>query len=102
MFDMINKLTELKQKMDEAKVKLDSIFVEGSAGDGAVTIEMTANKVIKKIAIEDAMCLPERKEELIDYLEIAFANALAKANDISEREMMASGKGMIPNIPGLF
>lgn len=102
MFDMINKLTELKQKMDEAKAKLDTILVQGSAGDGAVTVEMNANKVLKKIDIEDAMCLPERKEELIDYLELAFANAMEKANDISEREMMSSGKGMLPNIPGLF
>lgn len=99
---MINKLTELKQKMDEAKAKLDDVIVTGSAGDGAVTIEMTANRTLKKIDIEDAMCLPERKDELIDYLEIAFAKALEKAHDISEKEMMTSGKGMLPNIPGLF
>ena len=102
MFDMINKLTELKKKMDEAKAKLDDILITGSAGDGAVTIEMTANRTVKKITIEDAMCLPERKEELIDYLELALTKALEQANDVSEKEMMASGKGMLPNIPGLF
>ncbi|MEO8150007.1 MAG: YbaB/EbfC family nucleoid-associated protein [Bacteroidia bacterium] len=99
---MINKLNELKQKMDEAKSKLDNVIVTGSAGDGAVTVEMTANRTIKKIEIEDAMCLPERKEELIDYLELAFSKALEEAQNISEKEMMASGKGMLPNIPGLF
>lgn len=99
---MINKLTELKKKMDETKAKLDTIAVTGSAGDGAVTITLTANKAIKKIEIEDALCLPERKEELIDYIEIAFSKALEQANNVSEQEMMASGKGMLPNIPGLF
>lgn len=99
---MMNKLTELKQKMDEAKAKLNDIIVTGSAGDGAVTIVMTANHMVKKIEIEDAMCLPERKEELIDYLELALSKALEQAHDVSEKEMMASGKGMLPNIPGLF
>lgn len=99
---MVNKLNELKKKMDEAKAKLDTIIVKGSAGDGAVTVEMTANRTIKNINIEDALCTPERKEELIDYLELALTKALEEAHNVSENEMMASGKGMLPNIPGLF
>lgn len=102
MFDMISKLSELKQKMDDVKARLTEITVKGSAGDGAVTIEMTANRAVKKIEIEDSLLTPERKEELLDYLEISIGKALEEAQNISETEMTAAGKGMLPGIPGLF
>ena len=102
MLDMIQKLGELKQKMEESKQRLEAVTVSGSAGDGAVTVTLTGNKKFKSIFIEDAMCLPERNEELTDYIEIAFAKALDAAQDISDKEMMAQGQGLLPNLPGLF
>lgn len=62
MFDMINKLTELKQKMDEAKAKLDTILVQGSAGDGAVTVELTPIKCLKKLTLKTPCACPSAKK----------------------------------------
>lgn len=100
--DMFQKLGELKQKMEVSKQRLDAVTVSGSAGDGAVTITLTGNKKFKSIFIEDALCLPERKDELIDYIELAFESALDAAQEISDKEMMAQGRGLLPNLPGLF
>lgn len=102
MFDMLGKLNEMKKKMEEIKSRLDNISVDGNGGDGAVKIEMTANRKVKNVFIEDSLLDSSRKEELTDYLEIAMNDALEKAQNISETEMEAAGKGILPNIPGLF
>ncbi|HKR07501.1 MAG TPA: YbaB/EbfC family nucleoid-associated protein [Bacteroidia bacterium] len=102
MLDMLGKLNEVKKKMDEIKNRLDTITVEGNAGDGAVQVIVSGNRVVKSINIETALLNPERKEELQDLLEIAMNNALEKAQNISESEMQSAGKGLLPNIPGLL
>ena len=102
MLDMFGKLNEMKQKMEETKARLSSITVDASAGDGMITVVMTADKTVKSISIDDSLLTADKKEELIDYLEIAMNKALEKAGNVSESEMMAAGKGLLPNIPGLF
>lgn len=102
MLDLFGKLNEMKQKMEEAKSRLESISVEAGAGDGAVTVVMSANKSVKSIQIEDRLLNVANKEELIDYLELAINKAIEKAENVSQSEMMAAGKGVLPNIPGLF
>jgi nucleoid-associated protein EbfC len=102
MFDILGKLNEMKQKMEEIKTRLDKITVEGNSGDGAVQVEVSGNRVVKSIKIEDALLTPARKEELQELIEVAMNRALEKAQNISESEMQSAGKGLLPNIPGLL
>ena len=102
MLDILGKLNEVKKKMDEVKKRLDTITVEGNAGDGAVQVMVSGNRVVKNISIETSLLTPERKEELQELLETATNRALEKAQNISESEMQAAGKGMLPNLPGLL
>ncbi|MEP7169714.1 MAG: YbaB/EbfC family nucleoid-associated protein [Bacteroidota bacterium] len=102
MLDILGKLNEVKKKMDEIKTHLDTITVEGNAGDGAVQVLVNGNRIVKNISIEDALLTPERKEELQDLIEVAMNRALEKAQNISENEMQSAGKGLLPNIPGLL
>jgi DNA-binding YbaB/EbfC family protein len=102
MLDIFGKLNEVKKKMDEVKNRLDTITVEGNAGDGAVQVIVTGNRVVKNITIESSLLTPDRKEELQELLETATNVALEKAHNISESEMQAAGKGLLPNLPGLL
>jgi hypothetical protein len=102
MFDMLGKLNEVKKAMDEMKARLDSISVDGEAGEGSVKVTATGNKVIKSVSIADKLMQADRKEELEELIELAVNRALDKAQNLSETEMKAAGKGILPNIPGLF
>lgn len=102
MFDMLGKLNEVKKAMDEMKARLDSISVDGEAGEGSVKVTATGNKVIKSVSIADKLMQSDRKEELEELIELAVNRALDKAQNLSETEMKAAGKGILPNIPGLF
>ena len=102
MFDMLGKLGEVKKAMDEIKARLDTVMVDGEAGEGSVRVTMTGNREVKSIVIADKMMAPDRKEELQELLELAVNRASEKAQNVSETEMKAAGKGLLPNIPGLF
>lgn len=102
MFDMLGKLNDVKKAMEEIKNRLDTISVEGEAGEGNVKVVMTANRVVKSVVIADKLMTPDRKEELEELLELAMNRAGEKAQNVSETEMKAAGQGLLPNIPGLF
>ena len=102
MMDMLGKLNDVKKAMDDVKSRLDTISVNGVAGEGAVNIMMNGNRKVTSVAIAEKLLNADRKEELEELLELAFNRASENAQNVSETEMKAAGKGILPNIPGLF
>jgi len=96
MFDILSKLGDVQKKMEGVKARLDTVYVDGISAQGQVKITLTANKKMKSIDIDPCLLFPERKEEVQDFLELAFADALSKADAISETEMKAAGRDMLP------
>lgn len=99
---MLGKLNEVKKAMDDIKARLDTISVDGEAGEGAVKIIMTGNRKVTSVSIADKMMTADRREELEELIELAINRAVEKAQNVSETEMKAAGQGILPNIPGLF
>lgn len=94
---MFGKLAEAQKKAEEIKQRLAGVSVQGQAASGDVTITMDGNKKVKDVNIEMALMLPERKEELQDYLCIAIEDAINKADMVSANEM----KNLMGGLPGL-
>lgn len=99
MQGMMAKLKEAQAKIEETKLRLNTIMVDGDSGNGAVVVTVTANREIKNIAINNELL--DDKEALEDYLIIALNKAIKKANNINEAEMAAAAKGGLPDIPGM-
>lgn len=99
MFDLINKLGDLKKKMDEARNRLDTIQVSGHSGDQEVKVMMNGNRKVLSVDIADHLLFPEKKEEVQELLEIAINRALSEADKINEAEMKAAGKDLLPGLP---
>lgn len=97
MFDL-SKAMELKKKMEEMKGKLDSISVDGIAGDGKykVTVTATANKEIKNIDISIDLIQGGDKEYIEDLVLTAINRAMEQAQKVSEAEArnLAMGGGL--------
>lgn len=94
---MMDKLKEAKKKIEETKIRLNTVLVDGESN--GVKVSVTANREIKNISIEDHLL--NDKEELEDYLIIALNKAIDKANAINDAEMAAAAKNGMPDIPGL-
>jgi len=99
MQGMMAKLKEAQAKIEETKLRLNTIMVDGDSGNGAIVVTVTANREVKNIAIDDTLL--EDKEALEDYLIIALNKAITKANQINEAELAAAAKGGMPDIPGM-
>lgn len=95
--NMMKKLQEMQQKVEETKARLDTITVEGKSNNGKVSVLMTGNRTMKSISINQELSELE-KEELEDLIAIATNDALAKAEQVNESEMRAASAGMIPGM----
>lgn len=95
--NMMKKLQEMQQKVEETKARLDTIIVEGKSNNGKVSVLMTGNRTMKSISINEELSELD-KEELEDLIAIATNDALAKAEQVNESEMRAASAGMIPGM----
>lgn len=99
--DMLGKFQEMKQKMDEAKARLDNVSFKEEMEGGKIAVVMTANREVKSITVSEEL-LRGDKEELEELLVVVLNRAIVKAGDIHEREMQGAASGFLPNIPGLM
>ena len=93
--DEMKKVMEIKQKMDEIKKRLETIEI--SAENDYVKVTATGNRKIKEISIlksDDTVTLEGK-------LQSAINEALEKADNVMQSEMMGATKGMMPDMPGL-
>jgi DNA-binding protein YbaB len=99
MSGMMNKLKKAQQKIEETKVRLNTVLVDETSTDGKIKITLTANREIKTISIDETLLIVG--EELEDYLILTLNKALQKASKINENEMAIAAKSGMPNIPGM-
>jgi DNA-binding YbaB/EbfC family protein len=99
MSGMMQKIKDAQKKVEETKVRLNTVLVDETGADGKIKVTLTANREIKSISIDDALL--DDKEELEDILIITLNKAIAKASQINEHEMAVAAKAGMPNIPGM-
>lgn len=94
--DQMKQLMEVKAKMEEAKKRLDTIEVV--AENEWVKVTATGNRKIKNIEIlnsTDTLVLEGKIQNAIN-------EALDKADNVMQTEMMGVTKGMLPDgMPGI-
>ena len=99
MSGMMQKIKDAQKKVEETKVRLNTVLVDETGADEKIKVTLTANREIKSISIDDALL--SDKEELEDFLIITLNKAIAKASQINEHEMAVAAKAGMPNIPGM-
>lgn len=101
MFNIMGKLAEAKEKMEEAKEKLPFIEVVEYSEDYSIKVLATANKEIKSIEIKNELLDPAQKDNLQEKLKEVINAVMEKAGDKAKEEMKKNLEGVIPNIPGI-
>lgn len=99
MMNMMGKLKETQQKIEETKKHLDTVIINEKSADALLEVSITANKEIKSISISNDLL--NDKEQLEDYLILHLNKAIQKASQISETQLGNVAKEGMPNIPGL-
>lgn len=99
--DMMGKLQEMKQKMEESKARLENITVKGESPNSLVQVTVNGNRKVKSIDIQQSLLDENDKDQLEDFLIIALNKALEQADKVNEAEMGSAAQGMMPNLGGL-
>lgn len=99
LMGMMGKLKETQRKIEETKLRLDTVLVEEQSNDGELKVTFTANGKLKAISITDSLL--EDKEQLEDYLIVTLNKAIEKAAKVNQAELDAVSKVDMPVIPGM-
>jgi DNA-binding YbaB/EbfC family protein len=89
---MQNRLLKIQQELEET-------IVEGTAGGGVVTAQVTGSRAFHGIKIEPSAVDPDDVELLEDMITAAIQDAMTKASALAEEKMGAITGGI--KIPGL-
>ena len=81
----------MQEQMAQAKSKMESTLVEGSAGNGLVKVTLNGSKDLKKIKIDPEVL--SDAEGLEDLIIGAFEDAASKIE--------SEGSGGMPNLGGM-
>jgi len=100
LIGMMKKAREMQARMSEVQASLESTVVEGSAGGGAVSVQMTAKGDLLQVEISEDLLAPQEKEMLQDLILTAHADARRKAAEIAASLMQDATAGL-PLPPGL-
>ena len=99
---MLDKLMEMKKRMDEVKARLDTIVVSGEADQGNVKVNMNGNRKVLDVKLNLSFLNQEDAEQLEELLQLAINRALEQSERVNESEMKSVAGSMLPGMPGLF
>ncbi|CAN5285092.1 YbaB/EbfC family nucleoid-associated protein [soil metagenome] len=99
--DLMGKLGEMQQRMEDMKKRLDTITVIGEAGNGLVKATATGNRKLVNLQISPELLEENDAEALEDLITVAVNRALEQAEKLAEAESTAMGRDMLPGFPGM-
>lgn len=97
---MMQQVRKMQAEMEKAQAEISATVLEGSAGGGAVTVSISGDMRVTKLAIAPAAVDPEDIETLEDLVTVAVNDALVKVKAFSEQRMGRVTGGL--RIPGLM
>ena len=100
MNNLMKQAQTMQQQMMEMQKAIEEKEFVASVGGGMVTVSVNGKKDIQKVSIDPEVVDPEDVETLEDMILGALKEAMAKADEETQREMSRITGGM--NIPGMF
>jgi DNA-binding YbaB/EbfC family protein len=93
-------IQQMQNRLAKIQEELAETVVEGTAGGGVVTAQVTGAREFKGIKIDPSAVDPDDVEMLEDLITAAITDAMTKAQTLSEDKLGALTGGI--KIPGLM
>jgi DNA-binding YbaB/EbfC family protein len=102
MQQLLRQAQKMQEEMLAAQESLKSEVVEGSAGGGMVTVQVSGDLHVKSVTIEPQAVDPEDVEMLADLILAAVNEGLRLAQELAQSRLggIAGGLGEL-GLPGL-
>jgi len=93
-------LQQIQSRLAKIQEELGNETVEGTAGGGAVKIQMTGHQKVQSVTFDPEVVDPEDVEMLQDLVAAAINEAVAKSQEMAGQRLGAITGGL--KIPGLM
>ena len=93
-------IQQMQTRLEKMQRELAETVVEGTAGGGVVTAQVTGAREFRAISIDPSVVDPDDVEVLEDLITVAIQDAMNRANSVAEEKMGAVTGGL--RIPGLM
>lgn len=100
MNQLMRQAKKLQEDLAKAQEDLKDRTLEGSAGGGAVKIEMNGHREVTAVKIDPEVVSQDDVETLQDLVLAAIQDALAQVEELTANELGKYTRGL--NMPGLF
>ncbi len=80
-------LIEMQQQMERIQQELGETIITGTAGNGLVTVQMTALKDMRGVSIKPEAIDPDDAETLEDLIVAAVSDAMQKADATAQAKL---------------
>jgi DNA-binding YbaB/EbfC family protein len=90
---------QMQQEMARIQTELEQTIVDGSAGGGVVTAQVTGKQEVVSVTIDPSAVDPADVEMLQDLVIAAVNDALRASRELAEQKMAAVTGGL--RIPGM-
>ncbi len=87
MNQMMRQMQKMQEDMASAQQVLEAEVVEGTAGGGVVTAEVTGGGQLQKVSIDAGVVDPDDVEMLEDLVVAAVSDGLRKAQELQAERM---------------
>jgi len=98
---MLAEAQKLQQKLQQAQEEAKSKVLEGTAGGGMVTVEITGGLEVRRVRIDPNIVDKKDVGMLEDLIAAALNQAIGKAQTL-QGDVLRSATGGMPLPPGLF
>jgi nucleoid-associated protein EbfC len=93
MGGLLAQMQEMQQRLMDVQQTASAQVVEGSAGGGMVTVQVTGGMEIVNVTIDPSVVDPSDVEMLQDLVLAAMRDAVARANDLNRQALGGLGLG---------
>lgn len=100
--DMMARLSQMQEQLAKAQQEVESRVATGTAGGGAVKVEITGSYKVQSVKIEPEVIDPDDVGMLEDLVLAAMSDALEQVQSFQAENIGALTGGLnIPGMPGL-
>lgn len=100
MGNLLKQAQEMQRQLDRLRAELAEQVVEGSAGGGAVRIEVTGDRKVRSVHIADEVAQAGDRQMLEDLVQAAITDGIQKAERLAEQTLSKVTGGL--QLPGMF
>jgi len=93
MGGLLAQMQEMQQRLMDVQQTASAQVVEGSAGGGMVTVQVTGGMEIVNVTIDPSVVDPSDVDMLQDLVLAAMRDAVARANDLNRQALGGLGLG---------